>query len=255
MSGVMGSVRAEGEGTRKVEAHGVAESDLELVMMIQSGTVPERDRAFDALTRRHGGLIRRIVQRYASRLLPHDDLHQAALMATWAAAKSYDHTKGTKVSSYVGHCVENMMMREVQDAMRVKQEMYRTWISLGTKTREGEMSILDCIGAASKSDGLEEREWLETLIDTLLPRLSEKEREYFLLYREKGNRQAVTSQMRISRQRAEQLNKRIIKKARSVVADLDGHRIARDATRGEIASDSAGKGTRCDTAVTRRVDN
>lgn len=118
--------------------------DAELIRSIQAGN---RNGAFDALVKRHGGLIWKILRRFVQSS-EQEEAYQAGILGLWEAARHYDFTRpdAASFSTVAAYWIEQRYKREVIWKPVNERNLSKNTCSLDAQVGgEGEGSLAEIV--------------------------------------------------------------------------------------------------------------
>lgn len=157
--------------------------DSELLYMISE----ENEDARELFYKKYQSTIDVIAKKYVPLVknsgIELSDLQQEGMLGLTQALNTFSEQKNIKFKTFATRCIENTIVSFVRDCTRNKHKALNLSISIDTTTNTNGVSIKDLITDTSNQNPIEiisnNEEYQQTKV---LPFLSEKEREVYLLH-------------------------------------------------------------------------
>lgn len=206
-----------------------AEEEAKYIELFYNGNEKEREEARNILIEHNLRLVAHISKKYASAIMPSDDLISVGTIGLIKAISTFKPDKGNRLGTYAVRCIENEMLMYMRSSKKFGNEVSINE-PIGTDKEGNEIAILDllCDDGLSMLEDIDTRFQATRLYAVMASVLTPREIEILTLrygLSEPGTSNAELTQREVgkilgcSRSYISRLEKRAIEKLRGVMGD------------------------------------
>lgn len=206
-----------------------AEEEAKYIDLFYNGNDKEREEARNILIEHNLRLVAHISKKYASAVMPSDDLISVGTIGLIKAISTFKPDKGNRLGTYAVRCIENEMLMYMRSSKKFGNEISINE-PIGTDKEGNEIAIMDllCDDGLSMLEDIDNRFQATRLYTVMANVLTPREIEILTLRYglcEPGASNAELTQREVgkilgcSRSYISRLEKRAIEKLRGVMGD------------------------------------